>query len=341
MEVASSLPFDGIRALQGRPSSICDIASTGRPSRGRSIALYVHYCESGRISEMVHRQVESYAAAGFDVIFITMSKHVWAPDWEAIKAISWLVVRRKNIGRDFGAWRDVIERVMVQRPEIDELLLANDSVIGPVWPMARIMEALRRGGNGMFGLTESIQGGSHLQSYFLLVRGKPAVADIVRFLREMAISHSKWLTVQRGELRMTRYMLDRGHRVRALFGYNRLAATVAGDQVERERLALLDDRFGRIFELPNENFAAALIQQPLNPTHHFWAALVRLLGFPFFKAELLLRNPGRLPAIETWSDLVPHESPCPVALLKRDLTIRTMGPDRQRDHLKSAGCGGL
>jgi len=47
-------------------------------------------------------------------------------------------------------------------------------------------------------LTESLQGGAHLQSYMLLARGRAVVQDLAHFVQTMRISHSKWLLIQMG-----------------------------------------------------------------------------------------------------------------------------------------------
>ena len=183
-----------------------------------------------------------------------------------------------------------------------------------------MLAALRAGGAGLFGLTESIQGGPHLQSYFLLARGAAATGDLFRFLGEMRMSHSKWLVVQRGELRLARWMRGRGHRVAALFGYHRLVAAAladAGGAGAARRLPPAAARAGR--RCRRRRAGALLRAQPLNPTHHLWHALVRRLGFPFLKTELVRRNPGRLPGIDGWRALVPAEAPCPVPVIEAHL----------------------
>jgi hypothetical protein len=184
-----------------------------------------------------------------------------------------------------------------------------------------VLAALRAGGPGLFGLTESIQGGPHLQSYFLLARGAAAVTDLHRFLGEMRISHSKWLVVQRGELRFARWMQGRGHRVAALFGYCRLVGATLADPAERAQLAASHPLLREMEALTPEARASLLQHQPLNPTHHFWRALVRQLGFPFLKTELVRRNPGRLPGVTEWPALLPANAPCPATLIRDHLAI--------------------
>lgn len=319
-EVGRSLPRDAWRRRRPGPSPLLRLepGEDARPG-ARSVALYVHYAASGRISEMVRRQVAALAAEGFAVVFITMAATVPEADWQAMRAQAALLAQRRNFGLDFGAWRDLAPEAARRWPGAEELMLANDSVLGPIRPMGPVIAALRGGGEGLFGMTESIQGGPHLQSYMLLARGAAPVGDLHLFLAEMRISHSKWLVVQRGELRFARWMRGRGHRVAALFGYGRLVGAVLADPAERAQLAASHPLLRGLEGMTPEARAAMLAEQPLNPTHHLWAALTRCLGFPFLKTELVRRNPGRLPGVAGWPALVPAEAPCPPAVIRAHL----------------------
>ena len=322
LEVAAALPRDAWRQRFPGPAPVLrqEAGADLRPGATR-VALFVHYAASGRVSPMVLRQIGLLAAEGFAVAFISNAPRLPEADWQAVRGVAALVVHRRNRGLDFGAWRDLAPEVARRWPAAEEVLLANDSVLGPLRPLGPLLAALRDGGPGLFGLTESIQGGPHLQSYFLLARGTAAVADLYLFLAAMRVSHSKWLVVQRGELRFARWMRGRGHRVAALFGYRRLVAATLADAAERARLAASHPLLRGLEALAPEARAALLRDQPLNPAHHLWQALVRRLGFPFLKTELIRRNPGRLPGVAGWPALVPADSPCPVALLRAHLAI--------------------
>ena len=321
-EVATALPRDAWRRHFPGPAAVLRQEAGADPRPGaRSVALYVHYAASGRVSPMVLAQVAGLAAAGFAVVFISNAPSLPEADWQAVQDVAALVAQRRNFGLDFGGWRDLAAEAAARWPAADELLLANDSVLGPIRPMAPLLAALRSGGAGLFGLTESIQGGPHLQSYFLLARGAAPVADLQHFLAEMRISHSKWLVVQRGELRLARWMRGRGHRVAALFGYGRLVAATLADPAERAQLAASHPLLRDLESLPPEARAARLRDQPLNPAHHLWLALVRRLGFPFLKTELVRRNPGRLPGVADWPALLPPDSPSPEAMIRDHLAV--------------------
>jgi hypothetical protein len=294
-------------------SNILRLENGERPQPGaRRVALYAHYCASGRVSAMVMQQLRAYAAAGFAAVFVTASPTIAANDWAEVRSVAALVVHRRNRGLDFGAWRDLADTLAARWPDIDELLLVNDSVLGPIRPLEPVFAALRSGGEGLFGLTDSFQGGGHLQSYFLLGRGRATVQEMLAFMRAAPLSASKWLMVQRCEMGLSRHMHRKGLRVAALFGYDRLIAAINAHPAEG------------LAHLAPEPAAAAsrprgLPNRPLNPVHHLWRPLVSLLGFPFLKTELVRRNPGRLPHVGSWTTLVGPDSPTPPAMLARHL----------------------
>ena len=74
-------------------------------------------------------------------------------------------------------------------------------------------------------------------------------------------------------------MLERGHRVAALFGYDRIT-----DALRPDDLRPLGPRFAE----PD-----AVDRYPLNP---------------FLKTELVRRNPNGLPGVEAWRELVDGKS---------------------------------
>jgi Rhamnan synthesis protein F len=324
-EVVAALPSDALRAI--RPAAKAVRMEDGvRPEREASrIALYVHYSATGQVSGMVRYQLGLLRQFGFAIVFISMAAHIPEDDWQAVRELCALVVQRENFGRDFGAWHDLMPEVRRRWPHPQELLLANDSVLGPIYPLAPVIEALRAGGEGLFGLTESLQGGAHLQSYLLLTRGKAAVADLMGFLQTLYVSHSKWLLVQAGEIRLARWMRGRGHRVAAVFGYDRLVRAAVADPAERKRLMGSHAKLRDFDRLPADRAAALLFEWPLNPTQHLWHVLATKFGDPFVKTELVMRNPGRLPGVDGWPAVVPPDAPCPLPLLRAHLETMTAG----------------
>lgn len=299
-EVALAALMDRLRPLKGEVRRV----EAGIPPAGTgSLALYLHWSPGGQVSAMVLRQLDLWREAGFDLVFVSNAPPP-APDWDAVGERASLRIARDNIGRDFGGWRDALAIALDRFGPPREVLLANDSVLGPIRPMAPVIDALRSGGEGLFGLTESRGGGAHLQSYVLLARGAGAVADLGAHLASFRPTRSKWRLVQQGEIALARRMLDRGHRVAAVFGYDRVTAGLT-----EADLAALGPRYAEP-DAPH--------RYPLNPTHHLWRVLVEQFGFPFLKTELLLRNPNAIPGIATWRDLT---GPADLPLLEAHLQL--------------------
>jgi hypothetical protein len=322
-EVMVAAVLDTIDRFRTAPPPILRMEpGEDRAPDARAVAVMVQFSPDGTITEMVRRQVETYRALGFAVVLVSNSPTFPEPAWQAARQVASLVVHRRNRGLDFGAWKDLVPVALEQWPATEELLLVNDSVLGPIRPLAPVVGAMREAGQGVFGLLESLQGGPHLQSWFTLVRGQSAIADLARFLARLRLSRSKWMIIQRGELRLARAMRAAGHRVAAWHGYSDLVRTALADPVERAYLArALPAWFAEVDPAQQE---AILTERPLNPAHHLWRVLSGPAGCPFIKTELVRRNPGRLPDIETWPDLVPPDSPCPVPMLQAHLAA--LGP---------------
>jgi Rhamnan synthesis protein F len=287
-------------------------ASEGQAPYNGSLALYLHWSPDGRISSMVRRQVRLWRELGFACVFITNATPPTA-DWAAIAADSVLRIRRSNVGRDFGAWRDAAAIALQRFGTPQELLLTNDSVLGPFLPLRPLVDALRAGGDGFFGLTESLGGaahlggGAHLQSYALLGRGAGAVAEMLGHLADLKDTRSKWRVVRRGEIGITQRMRRAGVPCWALFGQERLAALA--NAATRTRIA------------PRYSSVEAFARVPFNPCHHLWRELVEGMGYPYLKTELIRRNPGKLPDVENWRQVVP---PAELPIIQEHLAI--MGP---------------
>jgi hypothetical protein len=288
----------------------------------RAVAVFVQFSGDGSISDMVRQQVEAYRSLGFAVALVSNSPAFPEASWQAARAAASFVVWRRNEGLDFGAWKDLVPLVLKRWPEAEELLLVNDSVLGPIRSLAPVVENMRTEGPGVFGMIESLQGGPHLQSWFTLVRGRAAIADVTDFLRRLKLSRSKWKIIQRGELRLARRMQAAGHRVAAWQGYEDLIHIALADPAER---AYLESALPTWLAMADPaDYHDILMRRPVNPAHHLWHALTGPAGCPFIKTELVRRNPGRLPGVESWPTLVPADAPCSVPTMRAHLAL--LGP---------------
>lgn len=293
---------------------------SGQKILGRRVVFYVHYMRSGRVTVMVRRQLEEYVKIGFDVIFITMSEKMDQADWDSLADICYLRIQRRNYGRDFGAWADILPEVCLQYPNIDEILLVNDSILGPIRSLDPLFLALRDG-PGFSGLTESFQNGLHLQSYFLLINGAAAISDLILFFNALELSIDKKRMIRRGEVAITKYMMEKGHSVRVLYSTEMLENSTVNDEANFACLRTMFPGFLSASLREKRDFSRLetlflfrlnMFNCPVNPTHNYWNVLVKNFNFPFIKTELIQINPSNIPDVSDWVQLVDENSVCSV-----------------------------
>ncbi|MBE6483232.1 MAG: glycosyltransferase [Actinomycetaceae bacterium] len=80
-----------------------------------------------------------------------------------------VVMRRPNVGYDFGSWATALGCVPEIR-DVPVVLLTNDSLLGPFAPINHLLEWAAKPGPDIRGLTASHQFARHTQSFFLAFR---------------------------------------------------------------------------------------------------------------------------------------------------------------------------
>ncbi|MBW4035987.1 MAG: lipopolysaccharide biosynthesis protein [Proteobacteria bacterium] len=277
---------------------------------GPKIVLFLHWDRGGRVREALFTYIAQLAESGRSVVFITNAGKI-EPNAEArLLTLCAGVLIRRNIGYDFGGWRDGIETLNLPQPETEEIIIVNDSVFGPVRPLEATLLRLDYTDADVWGLTESWQRRYHLQSYFVAFGPRAIRAPAFRtFWQQVIPAPSKAYVIGKYEVGMTQAMIKAGMRVAVLWPYemltkqitrDQLAGYLDGDGAAGARNDPLDlTRWLHILRLRD----AIARRKPLNPTSDLWRHLL-LSGYPFIKRELLRDNPTRVEDIGDWADVL-------------------------------------
>jgi len=213
------------------------------------VAIVAHFDADSRFSPSTLALVRELAGAGFACAVVTTSPAVPDPA-DALGAT--VVIHRPNRGHDFGSWATALR--MVPSVRSAEVVLTNDSMVGPFAPLAGLLSTAANSGADVWAVTSSLQVSPHLQSYFLRfspgVLAHPALVEFFAGVRHLT---NKVAIVRRYELGLTRTIQRAGLRNAVGFPSSSLAA-------------------GR-----------------MNPTLVAWRELMEA-GYPFFK-RTLLRDP--------------------------------------------------
>jgi hypothetical protein len=188
-----------------------------------------------------------------------------------------------------------------------------------------------RTGEGLWGLINSDQNGSHLQTFFLLARGRAAVEAVVGFFDSLVLSTDKEVVINNGELSFSSSIARRGVPLWDLFGLRQVENAVLADKYRRLETVLTlghHDIYDYVNQNPdvsaedlNVRIRHVMAGSPVNPTHQFGEVLVRRFDFPFIKAELLVVNPCNMSIASTWRSLVTEQSPCAVDMIVEHLCL--------------------
>jgi len=291
------------------------------PGPGRRFCIFASFDPQSRVADYVFHYVSQLCDLGFCIIFVTTSEQVRESDIDRLRSFCAYIVHRRNVGLDFGSWK--IGLTFIPRPMTGKsLLLANDSVYGPLFDLRESFARAEREGYDLWGITDNWEVQYHVQSYFVYLNeafcGSEAFSQ---FFAGMKLIDSKIVAINRYEVGLSQCALRAGFKVGALCSYTSIIKHALDDANQRlEKLSQLRVNFnGNIFsilfrKLPDPymdefNYYAWIRKKiskniPLNQNHHFWRILIDAYRCPFMKTGLL-RNPrANIPGLHEWPHVV-------------------------------------
>jgi lipopolysaccharide biosynthesis protein len=262
----------------------------------RNVCLFAHFDRDDRVDEYVLRYLNAIKELQFSIIFISTAN---LPNTETarVRGLCDDIILRQNTGLDFGSWSEGFARYADKIS--GRLLLANDSVYGPIGSLAAAFERLTAQAADFYGFVESIEREPHLQSWFLLF--EPQVvrhSEFVAILRQPFSAMTKRQVIENGEVNLPQRLRRRG------FKYATLYST---------RCSGLAARY-----------------LPANPTQFLWRELLVREQIPFLKVELLRDNPFSLEDSQTILSAVVSIDASFGSLIKAHLARSIRKPPRAR-----------
>jgi len=214
------------------------------------VVVIAGYSTQTDISKSVIALCNEFDTNDFAVVLCIAQDHPQELKENPLLSSNVVVLRRQNIGYDFGSWGSVL----TQFPGIlkaNQLILSNDSLIGPFSSLGPLLREFESSTSDVWGLTKTNQFEPHLQSYFLGFRGGISQEKVlVDFWKKIPIIQDKELLVSRLEVGLSRLLFAESFSTSAF--------------IYPEQLSLVSG----------------------NPTIDAWDQLL-LRGIPFVKKQLL------------------------------------------------------
>lgn len=299
-----------VRSIPGQ----MDLAAAQR------VAVFVHFDRHGVVHDFVYHYLRSLREVGFCIVFVSNSENLRASDIEELKPLCGLVLIRKNRGLDFGAYRDGIAHI-AELGKLDALLLANDSVYGPIYRLDDLMAKMDRNKADVWGATDSWEFYFHLQSYFILFHAPVLRSEAFkRFWDQIRLVQSKTWVIRKYEVGLTRALQQAGFRCRAVYPYREVARAIV-DAVIKRRILENDDLDHIRKKFISRSFHLINAGTPVNGSHFFWDQLIAGMSFPFLKRELLQKNPVNIPFLTYWEQVIGEVSDYDTDLILRHLEL--------------------
>lgn len=194
---------------QGIPPGSIESGSWDAVLAHDSVAVVAHYSDRPDADRSLEALLRNARAAGFGTVLVSTSEVREPLRFSNPEASPHLVIRRPNVGYDFGSWASVI----CGRPEVAgrRTLLLNNSLAGPFEPITALLDRARFSATDIWGLIGSAQFTWHIQSYCIgFAPGVLADPAVQRFWRSVAPQPTKQDVIMKFELGQSQMLLAEG-----------------------------------------------------------------------------------------------------------------------------------
>lgn len=252
------------------------------------VIFYSHYDSQSIVDDHVIYSI-NHLSQYADIVFVSTSELLAAESLDRIRAHCRTIIIKKNEGYDFGAWKTGMDAIRGDLDQYDKLILCNDSVYGPFYPLDDFFDKMDTNQYDVFAMTQSHDIIEHNQSYFTAYGKKAFSTELFKeFWENMVIYDDKKSLILSHEIIFSN--------------------------------SLIQSDFNVGSYMPLHHNAR------LNITHFEWKNLIIEKGFPFLKVELLRDNPMRID-ISDWKKTVSSVSDYDTNLISNHLR-RIKAPER-------------
>lgn len=279
------------RALPGGSRRQPDVRESieGRPveQMPRRLCIFAHYDRMGHVDPHVFYLLQKLRQAGVETVFVTTASSFRPEDLEALREICVKLIRRENFGADFGSWKAGLSSVE-NLEAYSSMILANDSVYGPFSDIGNLLDTMSRDPGDFWGITESLEGGRHVQSYFLFFKQAVFLHSAFRdYWRDLTLFRGKRATIHAGEIGLSQ-MLEKA-------GFS-------------SSVLIKDTALRVAFPEAYATAQAASVSGDINPSRMFWQTAIEQFKAPFLKVDIVRDDADVAPDIQNWRNVIEMHS---------------------------------
>ncbi|BBX96083.1 hypothetical protein AWC15_07570 [Mycobacterium lacus] len=271
------------------------------PPDRRTLVLFAHFDPQGVVDPYVAYYLEALHGLGATIVFVSGSPSLTPESVAPIRELCAGIYTRRTLSLDFGSWHlawCILRRRGWSLDQFDRLVIANDSVYGPLFPIEEMWGSFHDA--DMYGAIESTELlNAHLQSFFLAwdlnSRTRPFLND---FWNGFQYIVHKRVLIWRYEIGLSRRARKAGLRIKPFVSADTIKAT-----------------YGRS---PGHQWASRF-SMSLNNTIYFWDGLIEHLRFPFLKTVLPRYNTPWHHSMADLADFIGRHTSYPYELIQSNV----------------------
>ena len=287
------------------------------------LCIFSHFDKEPIVDDYVHYYLAGLKKIASNLAFVSTASLDERQVTAQLRNLCDSVIIRKNEGYDFASWQTGLLSVG-DIGIFDEVILCNDSVYGPLFPLENMFTEMEKIDCNFWGVTENHEGFYHLQSYFLVFKKQVVRSKKFKnFFDSIEAETAKRNIIRKYEIGLTQTLIKAGFKPASYARQVPLSIKIA-------KLGLVDFVRGNLIKTGGK----WLFRKPVNATQYYWKEIISACRAPFIKVELLRDNPNKL-TINDVDKFIQEQSNYPVELIHRHLNrvkSKSHSPEKGVDH---------
>lgn len=247
------------------------------------ICIFAHFNSNSLVDDYVFHYLKELNKQGFDIVFVSTSEIIKEAQGKLSTLCKNLVIRQ-NIGYDFMSWKVGLDLIESKKINPDLILLANDSVYGPLFDLSNVFNDFKNKSVNIYGMTDSYEVDYHIQSYFIIFDKQVLESKSWKtFWKEIQVYDDKTELITNCEVGLTQRLMQTELKVDCFCKSSDVA-----------HQAIIKQHSYYSFLKKNRAY---------NVTHLLWDVLILDFQFPFIKRELVDKNPLNVKTLTNLSNI--------------------------------------
>ena len=272
--------------------------------------LFAHYDPLSVVDPYVVHYLREIKALGSEIIFVSGAADLSQDSAKTLDPFCAAIYSQRTLAMDFGSWNlawQHLQRAGWCLEDFEQLILANDSVYGPLFPLTEMFDSFQ--GADLYGVTESLEIDQHLQSYFLVFDLNVRTVNFFkRFWKDFRYEVAKQNLIESYEIGLSRRAEAEGLTTVAYIP-NSDAQNILSQETEHQ-------------------FREQVLGREVNNTLYLWDVLISRLRCPFLKTDVAKTNSYGSVQVEKLDKFLNRYTKYPPGLIKDHLARLRKPPSR-------------